>query len=477
MRRTTLALAAALLLACAAAASAATEVKMTGDARIHATFFQNQNFTGWNGAGTRTNDTFTIWQRFRLRTDFIANENLKFRLGIRVNNTPWGNGTYTVDNPAVSIDVYQAYLQFKWPNTDVEFTIGMQDWGLPVSSEAMLNANPVFGGSRSAAAVVDIPVIDQFKIVAAYTRLLDTNRDFDTTTTQVPDEFDAYVLALPITLDGFKATPWGMIAVAGRNANYGVSSGNAGATLTTNLASAGSLYTGSSNAQNIYWWTGAAFALTALDPFKFYADVMYGEGNASDRGANRRAGYFFDVSAEYTGLDLLTPQITFWYSSGEDSSTSNGSERMPTVMGYWGPSSSFLFDSSQAFTRGYMGVNPIGSWGAVMSLNKISFIQDLTHRLTFTYARGTNSSSALRVANTLWGTGNYVQMGRDLTEKEYVIAVNLDHQYNIYENLAAIVEAGWAHGEFQSSVWGRRMVNQAENGDSYKVAVGLQYKF
>lgn len=44
----------------------------------------------------------------------------------------------------------------------------------------------------------------------------------------MPDEFDAYVLALPITLDGFKATPWGMIAVAGKNANYSVSSGNAG---------------------------------------------------------------------------------------------------------------------------------------------------------------------------------------------------------------------------------------------------------
>lgn len=42
------------------------------------------------------------------------------------------------------------------------------------------------------------------------------------------------------------------------------------------------------------------------------------------------------------------------------------------------------------------------------------------------------------MANTLWGVGNYVQMGRDLTEKEYVIAINLDHQYNIYENLAAI---------------------------------------
>jgi len=73
--------------------------------------------------------------------------------------------------------------------------------------------------------------------------------------------------------------------------------------------------------------------------------------------------------------------------------------------------------------------------------------------------------------------GNYVSMGRDLTVNEYVMSINFDHQYNIYENLAAIVEAGWAHGSFQKSVWGRRMVNQAQDGDAFKVAFGLQYKF
>jgi len=127
MKRFTLALALAMVFGCVAIASAATEVKMTGDARIHGTFFAKQNFTGWNGAGARTADPFTVWQRFRLRTDFIASEGLKFRLGIRVNNTAWGNGAYTVDNPAVAIDVYQAFLQFKWPGTDIEFTIGQQD--------------------------------------------------------------------------------------------------------------------------------------------------------------------------------------------------------------------------------------------------------------------------------------------------------------------------------------------------------------
>ena len=479
MKRFTLALVIAMVFGCVALASAATEVKMTGDVRIHANFWSKINYTGWNPTGTQTGDALTIWERFRLRTDFIANEGLKFRFGIRVNNKAWGTDTYTVDNPAATIDVYQAYLQFKWPNTDVEFTVGLQELDLPISSP-MLNASPVLS-SRAGAFVASIPVVDQFKIVAGYARLLDTNRDFDATTTQRPDEVDSFFLMLPVTLDGFKFTPWGMLAVIGKNAGnvaVGSSPRYIIETLTTNLAAGGIgiAPAGFRQAQTVYWWAGGAFAVTALDPFKFYADVMYGEG-ANDRARTYRHGWFFDVAAEYTGLDIMTPQLTFWYSTGEDSSIRNGSERMPTVVQAWGPSTSFLFDNNQAFAGGHMGLNNVGNWGLAFSLNKISFVQDLTHRLTFTYARGTNSPSGLRKINALWGAGNFLQMGRDLTTNEYVFGVNFDTQYNIYENLAAIVEAGWAHGEFQKNVWGRRLVNQAQNGDAFKVAFGLQYKF
>ncbi|MBI4958236.1 MAG: outer membrane homotrimeric porin, partial [Desulfovibrio sp.] len=480
-RFTPLALLFGIVFGCAAFASAATEVKMTGDARIHGNFWKNINYTGWNSNGTNTGDSFTIWERFRLRSDFIANENLKFRFGIRVNDKAWGNDTFTVDNATVSIDVFQAFLQFKWPGTDIEFTAGLQDIDLPISAPGLLNSSPVFGGTQAAAFVVTIPVVDKFSIVAGYSRLLDTNKDFDPTTTQKADELDGYFLILPITLDGFKATPWGMLAIAGKDADYATAVGSTprytNTSLATNLASAGYMLapTGFRKSQSVYWWVGSSLAVTALDPFKFYADVIYGEG-AGQQGSKRRAGLFFDVAAEYTGFDTLTPQVAFWYSTGEDSSMRNGSERMPAVVGSWGPSTSFLFDSSQAFAGGHMGLNPIGSWGFAVSLNKISFFQDMTHRLTFTYGHGTNSPRALRQASALWGIGNYVQMGCDLTTNEYVMGINFDNQYNIYENLAAIVEAGWAHGSFEKNTWGRRLVNQSQNGDAWKVAFGLQYK-
>jgi len=471
----------------AVAAQASTEVKMTGDARIYANWWSKYNFTGWDPTGSKTYDSLTIWERFRLRTDFIASEGLKFRLGIRVNDTPWGSSSFTVDNPQAVIQVYQAYLQFKWPSTDVQFTIGLQDLDLPMSVD-WLGANPVFGGTRTTAAVVSIPVADQFSIVAGFARFLsgDANRantgfDASGTTTQTATDLDGYFLILPITLDGFKITPWGLIGVAGREADYSLFVGNgpnASERLSSYLVSAGNLQgAGWKHAQNVYWWAGGSVAVTALDPFKFYGDIIYGEGNANDNRKNYRHGWWFDLAAEYTGFDAVTPQLTFWYGSGEDKSMRNGSERMPSVVNYWGPSNSFLFDTNQEYNYGYMPINSTGSWGFVFALDKISFVKDLTHRLTFTYARGTNAPRALREANLLAGVGNYVQMGRDLTTSEDVYGIGFDTTYNIYENLAFILETGWAHGSFQTSVWGHRFTHEARGGDSWKATFGLKYKF
>ncbi|UJX40960.1 outer membrane homotrimeric porin [Desulfovibrio sp. JY] len=464
------ALLAVLILGLASVASAATEVKMTGDARIYGVFFANHNYTGWNADATKTEDRFQIWERFRLRSDFVANEAVKFRLGIKVEDV-WGHGTLTAANPAVAISVYQAYLQFKMPDCNVEVSAGLQDLSLPQSS--FFYDSVVFGGDRAAALVVNAPLIkDTLAVTAGFARMIDTNRTYDTTTTQVADEFDTYFLTLPITINGFKATPWGAVGVAGKDADY------SDAGFAQNLLSAGDYLTPWKNDQNAYWWAGGAFEVTALDPVNFYADVIYGAGAQSDRKAAKREGWFLDLGAEYTGWDILTPQVFGWWSTGEDSSTRNGSERMPAILVDWGPGDSFLFDCAQELGKeSNMGVNPIGAWGLGASLNNISFMEKLTHILTFTYLHGNNSAKAIRYLNTTLGTNDYYQMGRDLAKDEYLMAVNFDTKYMIYENLAAVLETGWSHGEFKTSIWGHRLTSQARDGDAWKVAFGLTYKF
>jgi hypothetical protein len=77
------------LIGCATTAMADNEVRMVGDARIHANFWSNIDYTGWNNNGTKAAEDAVLWERFRLRTDFIANKGLKFRLGIRIQNRIW----------------------------------------------------------------------------------------------------------------------------------------------------------------------------------------------------------------------------------------------------------------------------------------------------------------------------------------------------------------------------------------------------
>jgi hypothetical protein len=477
-----------------AAAHAATEVKMTGDARVYGNFFENRNFTGWNKLGTKTADTFEIWERFRLRADFVANEAVKFRLGVKVEDT-WGHGTFTAANPSTSsLAVDLAYLQFKWPGCDIEVTAGLQDVNLPHSS--MFYNSPVWS-DKMTALIVTAPLIDNtLSVLAGFGRLLDTNQSYDTSTTQRADELDSYFMALPLTLDGFKVTPWGLFSVGGGNADYTWKNttdtgADSGTTFANTLLSASNYNgaTGWKNNQNIYFWAGSAFEVTALDPIRFYADVMYGTGNGNERKANKRAGWFVDAGVEYTGFTAVTPQLFAFWSTGEDNSTRNGSERMPYVRSQWGPGNSFLFDSSQTLGKGSnMYASPVGSMGIGASLKDISFIDKLTNQLTFVYMKGTNSAQALRMARLYGATTysylsrggySYVSMGKDLSENEYLMGLNLDTKYMIYENLAAVMETGWAHGSFQQSIWGRSMVRQAEsNGNNaWKVAFGLTYKF
>jgi hypothetical protein len=490
-KATFLAIATTLFLGMHAMALAATEVKMVGDALVYGSYFSNRNFTGWNapawatdtptwkGAGTKTEDNFEIWERFRLRTDFIANENVKFRLGIKVEDT-WGHGTFTAANPDVALAVYLGFLQFKLPGSDVEVTGGLQHIDLPHSK--LFYNSPVLG-ENVASMVVKTPLIDNnLTLMAGFGRLIDTNQSYDTSTTQVDDELDLYFLALPVSGEGFKATPWGAVVVAGKNASMYTlkSSQQKSSFFADNLTSAGTYMRPTlwKHHQNTFWWAGGAFEVSALDPVRFYADVIYGAGAQSDRNKNSRQGWFIDIGAEYTGWDMLTPKVFGWWSTGEDRSTGNGSERMPMIRPNWGPGNSFLFDDSQELVKNSnMGMSPVGAWGLGASLDNMRFLEKLTHRFTFIYLQGTNSSKAIRDCNALMGSNPYFIMGRDLTEGEHVLGLNFDNKYMIYENLAAIVETGWAHGDFKQSVWGRRLVNQAGNGDVWKLSLGLSYKF
>jgi hypothetical protein len=493
-RRILWSLAAVFLMTAAPRAQAATEVRMTGDARIYGNYFANRNFTGWNnatwtsetptwtGAGTKTEERLQVWERFRLRSDFIANEAVKFRFGVRVEDV-WGHGTFTAANPAVSLAVDEAYLQFQWPGTTVSVTAGLQPMAFPHSS--FFNGSPIFD-SRATGIIVAAPLLpERLTLVLGYARTIASAKTYEPDLREIYRNQEGYLLALPVTLPGIKATPFADLCTGGKGAYYITDGGWA-----EGLVSAGLLTQSPAGWKNNFiqaLWAGLPVEVTALDPIRLYADILWGSLGFSEYRKNQRWGWFVDVGAEYTGLDFMTPQLFGWWSTGEDSATRNGSERMPSYFpGHfddtegtqaWNAGNSFLFDGGQEFGKGSsMNLSPAGSWGLGASLKGVKFLDRLEHRLTVAYTRGTNAPRAIRDANAALGSNPLFVMGRDLTLNEWVVGVNCDTKYMLYDNLALILETGWAHGgDFQKSVWGRRLANAAT--DAWKAALGFKYTF
>lgn len=501
-----------------AEAWADTEVRMTGDARIHATYSSHRRFANYLNEYSYTlggltgrrlkEEKFAIWQRFRLRMDFIANEALKFRLGVQVNNSAWGDpaygtntggrrsggwGAYDVNN--ASIEVYLAYLQFMWPGTDIQFTIGKQPLSLPQAP--IFNSSVVTDDSSTAAITIDAPLIDKtLSVIFGYSRTLDNNPVWQDRT-ELNDDIDTFFVIFPITLDGFTFKPWAVMAVVGTDANSNTIP-------SVNFSDFGWDYVapsavvsphrimavpGHQGSHHMYWWFGTSIEVSYFEPIRFYADVIYGMV-ASNRRSNNLGGWFIDAALEYTGLDWITPQFGGWWSSGVDKSWRNGQERMPHLAQEWSPGGSYLFDGGKLLASGpnSMNINPVGTWGLFLSFKDVTFWEGLTHRLTFAFANGTSSPTGMRNINQLafntpwlapanWGVDNYYIFGRDLTWNDWVFGVNFDHYYKIYENLTLALETGWAHGSFSRKVWGSRLVDSAKISDSWKVAFGFVYNF
>ncbi|WP_428561337.1 MAG: outer membrane homotrimeric porin [Solidesulfovibrio sp. DCME] len=475
-------------------ALAATEVRMTGDARVYGDFFANRNFTGWNNpywtsetptwrpAGVRTEERFQIWERFRLRTDFRANEAVQFRLGVKVEDV-WGHGTLTAANPTASLEVYEAYLQFKWPDSAVQVTAGLQPCGFTQSS--FFNGSPIFD-AKATSLVVTAPLVpDRLTLVLAYTRTIASARTYEPNLQEVYRNQEGYALILPVTLEGFTAKPFFDFSVGGKGAYYITEGGWAEGLISAGLL-AQSPAGWKDNFINVLW-AGLPLELTALDPFRFYADVLWGHVGLNEYQKNQRRGWFVDAAAEYVGFGWFVPQAFGWWSTGEDSSMRNGSERLPVYFpGHyddkestqaWNAGNSFLFDGGQELGKGSnMTVSPAGNWGFGVSINKVKFLDSLEQRLTAVYVRGNNAPRAIRDANAILGSNPLFVMGRDLTVNEWIVGLNFDSKYKLYENLALVVETGWAHpGAFQTSVWGSRLAHKAE--DAWKAALGFTYTF
>jgi hypothetical protein len=402
-----------------------------GDLRVVGQWFDNKDFDE-----NEAEDTFKAYERMRVAFQFVASENLRADVEIAFADGDFGDD-FRIGN-TYSVNTRKAYLTFDVPGTEATVKAGYQGFAVPSATGYMSILDARVGG-----VVIGTPFTDAVGMNLGWFRTEDSNDGEDTPTydDSNKDDVDLIYASLPINCDGYSITPWGMYAFIGDDTSYGIEDGSA-------------------------YWLGAGATIDMFDPIVVMADFQYGALKADD-DADETKGWLFDLAVDYK-MDMFTPELFFAYASGSDDEydatadeRTDAAGNLPIIDGdtYY---TTFMLDGSAISSGDYIGMDDgaefvNGLWAIGFKLKDISFMEGLTHTATIFYAKGTNDEKS----------------GMDFTEEDSFIEVNFDSQYQIYEQLAAIVEMGYAQLDMDEDVHGDDYLDDA----AYKLAVGLKYSF
>lgn len=454
-----------------ASTASAVEMAVSGQWAIEASWMDN--FDLQNERATANEEDFNVFMRARQQFEFIANENLKAVLATEVGTGTWGQGAFAIGASAVGIEVRRAYLDFNWPDTEVNIKAGHQPIYLPTA----VGSGSMIMGEEVAAVAISSPVTDYLSVLGGWARAYNGFGVSATTGILAGEQnVDMWFLAAPIALDGFNITPFFAYTDIG-----GGLSGN-GPRLGVAAAAFPGILTSNNTADNSDWsmWHGGiAFTMDYFDPFVFKADVEYGSLDAGQKN-NDRSGWMGALALEYTGWDVVTPELFFVYTSGEDGNSSKDSgesERMPLVRSDWSVGS-FWFGGDWGLNGGSLNggnmVGTMGFWTLGLSLKDFSFLEGMSHTVNILYIQGTNDKNSI-VENYV-RPGNY---GRYLTEDDDLWEFDLNTQYSIYDELTAYLELGYIANNIDDNKWRNAgAINAATKGeDAYKLSMGAAYVF
>ncbi len=509
----TLLLAAGMLVSTSTGASAV-ELKVSGDFDVvfernsHVRDYINQNHysNGSIGFPSVQAGKFNAKQRMRVALDFVVSEQLSGRLELQVgganNKGVWGAGNHTTlsdldkwgmsDQPNVAARF--AYIDWMVPNTNASVRMGFAPGVLP-SATLM---NPVLAQDGIGQVAVNIPVNDWATVNIAWLRPAASNAVGNVNPEKgAGKNVDLFSVKVPMRFDGVNFIPWAVLGSIGGNVDlvsnvYGTGQGSFDFRPSP-FAILGSIANGygGHNPQNLNrgwaprdgfaWWLGAALTVTKYDPFTFAVDAFYSSLN-NKHAQNRRAGWFVGASAAYK-TQYGVPTLKVWYASGDDKSVTNGSERPLTIGGAFNPGATTTFLGRYGVATSMALATPAGTWGISGQWNQASFMENLFHSLRVTYVQGTNSNRMLK--NLAVGTGGLVKSFPTgyMSTADSLIEIDFDTTYNIYKNLAAMLEIGYVITDFSTRQRDSQRVGSVLRDPSYKytngwrVALNFKYTF
>jgi len=443
----------------------AVDVRATGEFKASYTYWGNQDWTK-SKADLDQQKHNSMQHRARVHFNFRANENVNMNVGFDIGSTLWGDedmgGDISADKTVVK--VRRAYLEFKWPTyRSLITTVGTMGVVFPEAG--------YFGSAILDDNVTGITVAntwnDNLGTVLGYWRLKDANTSFAGARVSEGDTaLDTALLSVPLTFDGLTLNPFLAVAFLGKNFD-GITPDNYPGDESGLVAVDGS---GSLNSQATPWWIGSGFEIGLFDPFVIFADFNYGSVSQKSKNQNR-SGWLADLAVQYNGLSWFVPSLSAWYASGIDSRSSNGDERMPVISGAW-TQSNMLNVGGRLLNDDTGVIAYVGSWGIGAKIESISFLDDLSHDLAFSFYKGTNSDKAVR------DHGSALAYGTDLTTKDHVFAIDLSNTYQIMEELSFVADLGIAWPSFDKDTWRPSVGNVVDNQTQmWRTSVGFVYEF
>ncbi len=510
--------------------SLAIDFKVKGAWHFAFDYVNGGNFMNKSRAGQTVNgqqwssmhqprDSFEAYNRMHWQLDAVASENLAGTVFFEIGEQRWGmanqGGALGADG-AKSVKVKQAYLDWRIPNAPLKLRMGLQGMKLP----GFALDSPVFQDDVAGIAA-SWKISPRVAATAIWMRPANDNWIGDSSNApNYMDNFDLGAFVVPVTLDGFKITPWGMAGGMGPNTikpigtakrpdgtyNFSPKNITADTQRIDGMQLANGLFPATftsgrkdssvlSQEYSSMYWGGLTWEWTSFEPFSLKGDFIYG---AVDHGREymNRSGWFGMLLADHA-FDWAVPGIYGWYFSGDDDNPHNGSERLPYIATTNNASnslSSFGYRGSVLYAggKGILGTNPSGTWGVGTRLKDISFVDDLSHIIRLNFFGGTNDT---KMASYITGRQTTVNSGRAvyrnmtdfnaplgtyLTTSDTGLELNLDSTYKAAENLNFVLELGYIHLWLDKDVWGGYQKTSGDSlnyKDAWKATLNITYSF
>ena len=463
--------------------ASAVDVKVNGQWWFQYGYYSNNTLTKNSDTGKHS-DRIRARQRIRTQIQFIADENLKALVNLE-HNSNWGSksgsayGAIDADNG--DFRVKHAYLDWTIPNTQTQIRMGMQGIRAPWVNFG----NPVLDADV-AGVTVSNQLTPELGLTVFWARPFDSNY-YDGTTQangkNSMDDMDIFGVMLPIKTDVVRATPWGIVALIGRDADYWGSAAGTAANPAGVGHTAGAYTTAGSgrgralkgdkdlDSTSFAWWAGTTFELPILDPFFVKIDAMMG---GIDTGTDK-----YDVDLGYLVSADIGYKFSFgalsaigWYASGDDDKDDRGIMPMISSDGGFKPT---RYGSAGTSARSWDRViteNGLGMWGIGLQLANVSFIDDLSHTARVVYMGGTNKGDSVDRRSVRGAAKDSLFGNSFLMSSDRAWEVNLLNEYKVSQNLKLQLDLAYAWLDL-----GDHWTDSDDTEGSFAAMLGVTYSF